>query len=196
MKFEKQFLTNPITRPALRNPERYNLKEVRAFVLHWTGNKNKSADADNNRNYFNHSKRYASAKIIVDDKQVIQTMPLMEVEYAVGGKKYTDYGKELMRGYRSPNYCTISVEVCVNESADFAATYANTLQVFASLLLMFPDSYTDKITTHHQITGKDCPQFPDEQGNFHLIEGSRFADFLADVEQAFWDMGKPIPFQK
>lgn len=190
-------LTNPRTRPFLRNnDERYLIKEWRATASHWTGNTNASADADNNRDYFEETDLFVSAQIIVDDKKIVQTMPLGEVAYHVGGRRYTDYGKELRKGHRSPNYVTVGVETCVNKGADFAAAYQNTLKVFASLMLLRGNTDFDKhITTHNQITGKICPQFPiGKNGEFILMEGLHLRKFWLDVEIMMWGMDEPIPF--
>lgn len=186
--YVQDFMQYPKNRPFLRNPTKYKITEVRALVLHWTGNKNRGADADNNKRYFDNAPVFASAQICVDDRQILQTMPLLEVAYHCGGRRYTDFGKELMQGYPSPNYVTIGVEACVNKDGDFKKTYRNTVHTFASLLIE-TGLWVNHITTHHRITGKDCPQFPiGKNGDFVLIEGLLFDKFLLDVEIEYWGL--------
>lgn len=193
MIFEKRFISSRRNRPFLRDNERYRIKELRAIVLHWTGNKGRGADADNNARYFDTSNVYASSQIIVDEDRIYQVMPLLEVAYHCGGRKYTEFGKELKKGFGSPNYVSIGVEVCVNNDADFEKTYKNTVVAFANILHTMK-CYVGKITTHHRITGKNCPQFPNKEGIFKLIEGESFDKFVRDVEIEFWKTKDLIPF--
>lgn len=199
MKVQHRLLTNPITRPALRNAEHYQINEIRAIVLHWTGNKNRGANANAHTRYFNETKRYASAHIFVDDQRIVQHIPLSEPAYHCGGKHYTSLGQRLKEGYKSPNYTTWGVEVCVNKDADFEQTYQNTIAVFANLLCysvaaLDNNLFVEGITTHHEITGKACPQFPDRNGDFRLIEGESLENFRREVEVAFWDLKEELEF--
>lgn len=185
MKLRTVLIEHPKNRPFLRNAEKYEIKELRALVLHWTANRAPSATAINNRSYYNNGTSYASAHFNVDDSEIVQCLPLSEVGFHVGARRYTEFGEELREGYPSPNYTCIGVEMCVNTGADFEQTYLNTVQLFAELC-MLTGLYVDKITTHHAITGKHCPQLPDANGDFHLITDEQLAQFKKDVERAYW----------
>ena len=81
MKITKQLLTNPRTRPALRDRNRYLLREVRGIVLHWTANTKKGAGAAAHRKYFNTTDRAASAHYIIEEEIIIQCIPSDEVAW-------------------------------------------------------------------------------------------------------------------
>lgn len=168
IQINRQLLTNPLTRPALRakNGSAYQLKAVRAIVAHWTANTNKGAHAMANRNYFNNGSpgpggtfRSASAHYCVDSTQIVQCLPDNEVGFHVGGVKYRPDGIRLMSGYKNvtPNYFTIGFEMCVNADGDWLKTYAYSIELAAYLLKRHGLS-TDNLLRHYDITGKDCPK--------------------------------------
>jgi N-acetylmuramoyl-L-alanine amidase len=154
----RQFLTHPISRPALRDRDGFRLREVRAIVMHWTANTDKGAHAMANRNYFNLGSRYASAHYVVDDHSIIQCLPDNEVAYHVGAKRYEPAGRALMAGTGlNPNYYTLGIEMCVNKDGDWEKTYRYAAELAAFLLLKYsPPEPT--LLRHFDITGKDCPK--------------------------------------
>lgn len=191
IKIRHDLLTTPKNRPFLRDPNRYAIKELRGIVLHWTGNRGRGADAQANRNYYQRTDRYSSAHFNVDDKITVQCLPIGEVGFHCGGRRYTEHGKALRKGYRSPNYVTIGVEVCVNSDGDFPTAYQNAVELVAQLLLK-TGTYVDIITNHNLITGKDCPQFPDRSGNFKLMDEYDMQQFKRRVEIALFHIQETI----
>ncbi|MGC5326629.1 N-acetylmuramoyl-L-alanine amidase [Brevibacillus sp. SYSU BS000544] len=58
----------------------------KGLVIHWTANEGKGANATANRNYFNKPSTQASARYIVDDKQIVRCLDETEMGYNVGAK--------------------------------------------------------------------------------------------------------------
>jgi len=52
----------------------------------------------------------------------------------------------------------VGIEMCVNQDGDFSKTYANTVQLAASLLKKHGLTVND-LWRHYDITGKDCPRY-------------------------------------
>jgi N-acetylmuramoyl-L-alanine amidase CwlA len=164
------------------------LKEVKAIVLHWTGNPNSSALA--NRNYFDTlSGTYASAHYIVGIKgEVIQCIPDDELAYHVGAKVYTDLANTKLNG--RPNYNTIGIEMCIPYiNGEFTKeTLNSTKELVISLIKKF-NLGPDDIITHHDVTGKDCPKwFVDNPREFLL--------FKEEVKKAMVEQWKKEAVQK
>lgn len=165
-------LNHPVSRPALRNPEAFALKEVRAIIAHWTANTSRGADAAANRNYFNLGSRYASAHYCVDDRQAVRCIPEDEVAYHVGAVRYKPIGERLRKGYPTPNYTTIGFEMCVNSDGDWNKTLRNSIELSAWLLRKHGLTIND-LHRHYDVTGKDCPRM-------YVPEGP-WAAFKAEV---------------
>jgi len=167
-------LTHPISRPALRDPERFMIPEVRAIVMHWTANTGRGANAMANRNYFNLGSRHASAHYCVDDRTIVQCLPHNEVGYHVGARRYLTAGQMIMAGGRlGPNHYTIGIEMCVNSDGDWNATYQHSAELAAWLLGKYPGA---RLLRHFDITGKDCPKM--------MLEPAPWAAFVEDVKVA------------
>ena len=182
-------LTSRRNRPYLRDPERYQIREPRAIVLHWDGNTGKGSDALANRNYFDRTDRYASAQFLTDHLRIVQSMPIREVAYHCGGTRYKHIGEQLREGYSSPNYTTWGIEMCTHESQEWEATYANTVEVAANLIVQSEGLlFVDDITTHHRITGKICPKWRNDDGRLRLITDDQLHAFRQAVELRFWEL--------
>lgn len=174
-------ITHPVTRPFLKNAEKYRVREVRAVVAHWTANKAKGANALANRNYFNNGSpgpggklRAASAHYCVDDKSIVQCLPEYEVAYHVGAVRYRPAGYELFKGHPglSPNYFTIGYEMCVNADSDWETTRANSIDLACHLLVKHGLSIHGLIR-HFDVTGKDCPKM--------FVETQAWSEYKAEV---------------
>jgi len=178
-------LTKDKNRPALRNRSYYSLRELRGVIAHWTANKNKGADAQANRNYFNNNTdRYASAHYIVDDQEIIQAIPDNEVGYHVGANVYKPDGERMRAGSPSltPNYFVIGFEMCVNSDGDWNKTYRNSVELAAHLLRKHGFT-TNDLYRHFDITGKDCPNM--------LLTPATWGKFKTDVTTAMRDDPAP-----
>lgn len=169
-------LTNHTARPALRRPQHYRIRKVKAVVMHWTANTGRGANALANRNYFNLGSRPASAHYVVDDHSIVQCLPETEVGYHVGAKRYLPAGRALMDGdILGPNFYTLGIEMCVNSDGDWNKTLENSIQLAATLL--HRHGLTDRhLLRHYDITGKDCPRM--------MIDPDRWKQFCALVELA------------
>ena len=138
------------------------LQSIGGLVIHWVGNPGTSAEQ--NRRYFEYRKEgiagYGSTHYIVGlDGEVIHCIPDNEMAYHVGAKEYTRYALEKYGTY--PNNCTIGIETC---HLDWQGHYSTkTLEALAGLISNLCDIYKlhpiHDVTTHHAITGKDCPRF-------------------------------------
>ena len=166
-------LTHKTSRPALRDPAAFALKEVRGIVAHWTANTHRGADAAANRNYFNLGSRFASAHYCVDDRQAVRCVPENEVAYHVGAVRYKPAGERLKKGYPTPNYATLGFEMCVNSDGDWNKTLRNSIELAAWLLRKHGLSINE-LYRHYDVTGKDCPRM-------FVLEGP-WADFKACVQ--------------
>jgi len=161
------------------------LSLVKGIVIHWTANTGKGANAVANRNYFeNHPENKVSAHYIVDDHQVVQCIPDTEIAYHAGARQYR--GEALRRLGDYPNASTVGIEMCVNSDGDFNKTYANTVELAASLLKKH-NLTTNDLWRHYDITGKDCPRFfvndaTAKQYGFASAQAG-WQKFKADVER-------------
>lgn len=177
----RQLITHPHTRPYLKDPAKYRIREVRAVVAHWTANTKKGAGAVANRNYFNNGSpgpggklRAASAHYCVDDKTIVQCLSDNEVGYHVGSVRYKPEGYKLFKDSPglSPNYFTVGYEMCVNADADWNITRANSIDLACHLLVKH-GLPIQRLIRHFDVTGKDCPRM--------LLDPKAWAEYKAEV---------------
>jgi len=134
--------------PARRNRPGRKLSPT-SITVHNTGNTSIGAGAEahsrfvrNTGHYeINGGKRWVSWHFTVDDKKVIQHLPLNEESYHAG---------------RLANQSSISIETCMNSDIVQAKADENLAQLVAYLLYDFNFS-RDQIKTHKDWTGKNCP---------------------------------------
>ena len=136
MIFERQFLTDPNSRPALR----YKGLTIKPewVVLHWTANEAETAGADAHQRYFangapsSKGNLYTSAHYLIDSEKCIQIVPDTEPAHHVGDKPRTNAlpireavfqvatgfslsGVKNVSRPTNANYCgLIGIEMCVN----------------------------------------------------------------------------------
>ena len=155
----------------------HRIKEVLGIVMHWTANP--KANAEQNRNYFESRKNgndgYGSAHYIIgQDGTVVQCIPTDEIAYHCGssqkdpasGKVYTDYARKKFKQYaedyktNSPNYCTISIELCpIDDHGHFTNLTIDVAVALCSDLCKHFNLKAEDVTTHHAVVGwKDCPR--------------------------------------
>lgn len=119
------------------------------ITIHDTGNKAKTADAANHANYLigdTAAKKPVSWHFTVDDKQIIQHLPISENGWAAGdGSNGTGNRK------------SIQIEICENEGGNRVAAEANAAKLVAYLLEVtgLPIS---TVVQHNKWSGKNCPQ--------------------------------------
>lgn len=173
----------PITEAHLtssRNRPRHKLIKPKKVVIHYTGNSNKGSNAMATRNYFNNTDRYASAQYNVDDKQIVECMPWWEVAWAVGGSSYTKFGNSLHINGKTPNYSTISIEMCINSDSNYHKVTEYTVSLTVWLLLQAGLTPKD-ICRHYDITGKQCPYFYLDDKDWNMFK-SYVEDVYDDVK--------------
>lgn len=153
----QELLSNPSTRPYLKDPKKYALHRAKAIIVHGTANQHKTANALFHKKYFNGGTKKASAHYVADDCSAIQCVPNHEVAYHGGGLRYTELGRMLSEDRSSPNYYTIGIEMCVNEGSNFEQTKINTFQVIHELWKAY--GYLP-LYRHADLTGKPCPKVP------------------------------------
>lgn len=155
MKIEKKFLDiNRQSRPGRK------LIEVRGIVYHYTAGKGHTGLGI--RNYFNKlTKRFASTQLIIGLKgEIIQTMPLNELAYHVGGGRVNkDLMKRLGITPRLRNFYFIGTELCIDKKGNFVKeTLDSAVEKGVYLMKKFKLG-RDRIFRHYDITRKKCPKY-------------------------------------
>ena len=173
---EKLLPVNPFSRPG------YSRQDTLGLVYHWVGAAGQENDAT--ARYFallskqstadNTPDRYASAHYIIGiDGEIIRCIPDGEVAYHVGATRYTSAAFHRLRGYasntkmsdypgeyRTPNWCTIGIEMC---HPDWSGKFADaTLEAGVKLGKHLLRTYllgSHDIFRHYDITNKKCPKW-------------------------------------
>lgn len=176
----------PITKMHLgktQNRPGSKLTKPLKVVLHYTANTSKGANAERNRNYYNTTSTTASTQYVVDDKTIVECMPWYEVAWAVGAKSYTAFGDQLRKqiNWKTPNYCTVNIEMCVNSDADWNKVVKNTVSLVVWLLFETGLSLTD-VCRHFDITGKICPAMYIDDRDWNLINNYIKEEYNAHVQ--------------
>lgn len=176
----KAYLTNH-NRPALRNRQFYTIRKLKGIIAHWTANPGWGANALANRNYFNTTKRYASAHYIVDDHSIVQCLPDSEVGFHVGAKTYKPLGVEIAEGTLTPNYFLIGFEMCVNVDGNWDDTYHHSVELAQHLLNKY--NFTiNELHRHYDITGKLCPRMMIEEKSWQAFKRAVNAGLKFQIE--------------
>lgn len=166
----------------------------KGLVIHWTANTCETADADNNRNYFNYSGIAVSVHYIVDDHQVVQCLPEDEMAYHVGANHYTANALRKLSWY--PNNCTLGIEICVNKNSNFTTTIRNAVELCANICKRHGWN-SDHLWRHYDITGKDCPKFfvdDDSAVAYGFASAATgWLKFRADVDLAIANKQASVP---
>lgn len=137
------------------------------ITIHDTANSNAGADALSHAKYLKGdaaAKAPVSWHFTVDDKRVIQHLPLDEVGWHAGD------------GGNGPgNRTSIGIEICENSDGDRAMAEKNAAEVVAQLLKELGLSI-DKVVQHNKWTGKNCP---------HILRGRSggWENFLVQVKE-------------
>lgn len=120
-------------------------------VMHYTANKKDTAKA--NANYFANGDRKASAHFFVDEKEIYQSVKLVDVAYHVGAKRYVH------TACRNSN--SVGIEMCT--SGDYKVsdkTKENAAYLCARLCKMLgikAEGVDTYVLRHYDVTGKNCP---------------------------------------
>ncbi len=138
----------------------------RSVTIHNTANTNRGANAAahskfvRNKGYYElrGKKHWVSWHYVVDDKQVIQQIPLNEQAWHAG----------------AANAASVAIEICMHSDMNEAQAYDNAAALVATLVTDLELVASD-IVTHQSWTGKNCPQV--------LLVGDRWQRFVNRIGQ-------------
>jgi N-acetylmuramoyl-L-alanine amidase len=132
-------------------------RRIKYIVVHNTANP--LSTARNERDYLVNPINTASTSfhIAVDDKEMIEAIPVTEIAYHAGADEGNEYG--------------IGIEIC--ESGNYKQAEENAIKLIAYLMKEYKIPLS-KVTTHQHFTGKPCPRL--------IID--RWDEFLDKVQNA------------
>jgi N-acetylmuramoyl-L-alanine amidase len=158
-------------------------------VAHDTGNP--GSTARNNRDYFQNQQPSASAHTFIDDKEILEIIPLWEKAYHVQYQKPYDnkrFGKE-------SNDAAIGVELCWGPGINWDEAYKRYVWYWAHLCKQFKWDPHEKIASHKQLDPERRTD-PDNALNRHGITWEQFLDDLkAEIEAKTVDGTCSINFE-
>lgn len=149
------------------------IEPVRFIVAHDTGNP--GSTARQNRSYFHNSQPSASAHTFIDDKEIVEIVPLSEKAWHVLFEKPKD--NELFGG--DANNCAIGVELCWGGEINFREAYKRYVWYHAYLCQKFKLDPAQKIVGHKTLD----PQRKIDPDNALNRNGVTFSQFIQDVEK-------------
>ncbi|HFE9702378.1 TPA: SH3 domain-containing protein [Clostridium perfringens] len=116
------------------------------IVIHDTDNRQASANAMANRNYFaNHPNAKASAHYIIDEGNIIQALEDTWKGWHVGDGNNPNIN----------NSTTIAIELCVNKGNDFDKTLENGVELTKYLMNKY-NIPAENVVMHRDASGKTC----------------------------------------
>jgi N-acetylmuramoyl-L-alanine amidase len=142
---------NPKVRPG------YAMRAT-SITVHTTGNKAKSANAENHRRYLHRMSTdpfspYAGYHFVVDDKEIIQLLPI-SIDGAVGESGWHSGDGS---GSKSGNRTSIGIEICENVDGDFDKAENNAKKLIRYLMERCEIPHKN-VFPHKHWSGKDCPK--------------------------------------
>lgn len=134
---------------------------IKYVVIHETDNFENGVGASNHATYLkNNNDSPTSWHYTVDDYEIYHHIPDNEIAHHAGDKEGNTYG--------------IGIELCVNKDGNFDKTF----DIGAKLVAYLLKSYgldIDAIKTHHDFTGKDCPN--------KILKTKRLEEFKNKVKE-------------
>lgn len=144
-------------------------KNIKYIVVHFTANDGDSDES--NAKFFKNAYRGASAHYFVDDDSITISVPDNYVAWSVGGARYTDY--KATGGARLYKICTnansINIEMCDTLKNGIVMATEKTMQNTVELIKELMAKYSipiDNVVTHHIVTGKHCPAYFMNEGEW------------------------------
>ncbi|MBB5324997.1 peptidoglycan hydrolase-like protein with peptidoglycan-binding domain [Anoxybacillus tepidamans] len=150
------------------------LQGVKFIVSHSTGNPGSTAYA--NRNYFHNRQPSASAHTFIDDKYILEIIPLDEKAWHVLYNKPMDnqlFGADA-------NDAAIGVELCYGGNIDFNEAYKRYVWYHAYLCQTFRLEPKRHIVSHHTLD----PERRSDPLNAFRLYGVTWDGFIHDVIEA------------
>lgn len=149
----KQALANRTNYGAFRD-----INKIKYIVIHYTGNDGDSDES--NARYFRNNIVKASAHYFVDDNSITQSVPDNFVAYAVGGKKYNNFGGRLYGTVTNLN--SISIELCDVTKNGVVYPTQKTINNAIELTQMLMKKYNipaHRVIRHWDVNSKSCPSY-------------------------------------
>lgn len=133
-----------------------------ATVYHETGNQKRGATAQMHSNWLHNLEKNPIASQVswhftVDDKEVIQNIPITEVAYC--------------QGTADGNRVGISIEQCINSDGNRAKAEENACKLHAALI----ETLGLRLTRHYDWSGKNCPAL--------ILNAKRWPDITKMIEK-------------
>jgi N-acetylmuramoyl-L-alanine amidase len=151
------------------------ISDVRFIVSHDTGNPGSTAYA--NRNYFNNVQPSASAHTFIDDRYILEIIPLAEKAWHVRYNVTTDnrlYGADA-------NDTAIGVELCWGGNINFNEAYKKYVWYHAYLVDLFGLNPEKDIVAHSTLD----PQRRRDPQNALQQYGISWDQFISDVKETY-----------
>lgn len=154
------------------------LKVVKFIVAHDTGNP--GSTARNNRSHFHNNQPSASAHTFIDDKEILEIIPLDEKAWHVQYQKPMDnklFGDDA-------NDAAIGVELCYGGKIDFNRSYKRYVWYLAYLCVKFGLNPFKHIVGHQTL---DPERKTDPSNALHKY-GKTYNDLIHDVNKEYKKM--------
>ncbi|MBO9128265.1 N-acetylmuramoyl-L-alanine amidase [Bacillus sp. 165] len=151
------------------------LSKVKFIVSHDTGNPGSTAMG--NRNYFEEVQPKSSAHAFIDDKEIVEMIPLDEVAYHV---RYSVPADNEIYGLDA-NSAAIGVELCYGGNISFWDAYTRFTWYHAYLCQRFGLDPKNSIASHKQLD----PKRKIDPINVLTQQGISFQQFLSDVHRMY-----------
>lgn len=133
---------------------------IQYIVIHETDNVELGAGAHNHSDYLKENNETPTSwHYTVDDHEIYHHIPDNEIAHHAGDDEGNQYG--------------IGIELCVNKDGNFNKTFDNASKLVAYLLKAY-DLDISAIKTHHDFSGKDCPN--------GILKNNRMEEFKKRVE--------------
>jgi len=150
------------------------IEQVKFIVSHSTGNPGSTAYA--NRNYFNSRQPSSSAHTFIDDKYILEIIPLNEKAWHVLYQKTRDnqlFGADA-------NDAAIGVELCYGGNINFNGAYSRYVWYHAYLCKKFTLNPSKHIVSHQTLD----PERRTDPLNAFRLYGITWEQFISDVTRA------------
>jgi N-acetylmuramoyl-L-alanine amidase len=147
------------------------MSKVRFAVAHDIGNG--GSTADNNQRYFNNHQPSASAHTFIDDKEILEIVPLDEKAWHV---RYDVTGDNVKFG-DDANDCAVGTELCWGPKINFQQAYEKYVWYHAYLCYKFGLDPKTEIVAHATLD----PARRSDPHNAFGKNGKTYAQFIADV---------------
>lgn len=155
-----------------------------SITIHNTGNSKSGADAAANSNYVDNTSSYVSWHFTVDDKEIIQELPINEIAWHAGDG-----------GSGKGNNTSVAIEICEHKGINFQLAKENACKLIT--LLESEETTIKAMYPHKHWSGKYCPHLILDEGwdKFVSLKEDVKAEVLG-LKSVDVDRGKKIKAEK